>query len=137
MRTAVPEDIKRRVEEAAVEFVIDVERREGRTSAIVSEREHYDIRSVNPETGEVRIIEVKVLAGSGSIGGNFVRLEDGDRVLVLDQGIRFDVMSRRWSTRSRNVKNMSIVWFSIETESLQVRKFKEWSLCEQSLLKTA
>jgi superfamily II DNA or RNA helicase len=66
--TAVPEDIKRRVEEAAVEFVMDVERREGRTPAIVSEREHYDIRSVNPETGEVRIIEVKGHSGAEVYG---------------------------------------------------------------------
>ena len=39
-------------------------------------------------------VKVEVLSGERSIGGNFVRVEDGDRVLVFDQGIRFDVMAR-------------------------------------------
>lgn len=41
--------------------------------------------------------EVKVLAGSRSIGGNFVRIEDKDRVLIFDQGIRFDIMGRYYA----------------------------------------
>lgn len=44
------------------------------------------------------MVEVKVLSGSRSIGGNFVRIEDGDRTLIFDQGIRFDIMSRYYST---------------------------------------
>ncbi|MEM3648087.1 MAG: MBL fold metallo-hydrolase [Thermoproteota archaeon] len=43
------------------------------------------------------MVEVKILNGSASIGGNFVRLEDGDTVIVFDQGLRFDVMSRYYS----------------------------------------
>lgn len=39
-------------------------------------------------------VKVEVLSGNRSIGGNFVRVEDGDRVLIFDQGIRFDVMKR-------------------------------------------
>jgi ribonuclease J len=41
--------------------------------------------------------EVKVLAGSRSIGGNFIRVEDRDRVLIFDQGIRFDIMGRYYA----------------------------------------
>lgn len=43
------------------------------------------------------MVEVKILSGSRSIGGNFVRVEDGDRILVFDQGIRFDIMGRYYS----------------------------------------
>jgi ribonuclease J len=39
-------------------------------------------------------VKVEVLSGNRSIGGNFVKVEDGDRVLIFDQGIRFDVMKR-------------------------------------------
>lgn len=40
------------------------------------------------------MVKVEVLGGKGHIGGNFVRIEDGDRVLIFDQGIRFDVLGR-------------------------------------------
>lgn len=56
---AVPEEVKKRVEEAAVKLVMEVERREGRVPTIVPEEEHYDIRSIDPITKEIRIIEVK------------------------------------------------------------------------------
>jgi ribonuclease J len=39
------------------------------------------------------MVKISVLGGAESIGGNFVRIEDGDRVLIFDQGIRFDVMA--------------------------------------------
>ncbi|MEM2189188.1 MAG: hypothetical protein QXG35_07650, partial [Nitrososphaerota archaeon] len=40
------------------------------------------------------MVEVKVLSGARSIGGNFIRIEDRDRALIFDQGLRFDVMER-------------------------------------------
>lgn len=40
------------------------------------------------------MVEVKILSGAKSIGGNFIRIEDGDRLLIFDQGIRFDIMER-------------------------------------------
>ncbi|MGB9960568.1 MAG: MBL fold metallo-hydrolase [Candidatus Bathyarchaeales archaeon] len=43
------------------------------------------------------MVEIKILSGSTSIGGNFIRIEDGDRTIILDQGIRFDLMSRYYS----------------------------------------
>ena len=45
-----------------------------------------------------KLVEVKILSGSRSIGGNFVRIKDGDRTLIFDQGIRFDIMSNYYST---------------------------------------
>ncbi|MEM1718251.1 MAG: helicase-related protein [Thermosphaera sp.] len=57
------EDVKRRIEEKAVKFALKVEEDEGRIATIVSEMEHYDIRSIDPKTGEVRKIEVKGHAG--------------------------------------------------------------------------
>lgn len=46
------------VEEAAMEYVMEYEKRNGRNPEDVSRREHYDIRSVSPD-GTVRYIEVK------------------------------------------------------------------------------
>ncbi|MEM3710055.1 MAG: hypothetical protein QXL46_04015 [Nitrososphaerales archaeon] len=43
------------------------------------------------------MVDVKILSGSRSIGGNFIRIEDGDRILVFDQGIRFDIMGNYYS----------------------------------------
>jgi superfamily II DNA or RNA helicase len=61
----VSEEMKRRVEEIAMRIVIEKEKEEGRIPERVAESEHYDIKSVNPETGEIRIIEVKGHEGSG------------------------------------------------------------------------
>ncbi|MBS7631640.1 hypothetical protein KEJ47_08780, partial [Candidatus Bathyarchaeota archaeon] len=44
------------------------------------------------------LVEIKILSGSRSIGGNFVRIEDGDRAIIFDQGIRFDIMSNYYSS---------------------------------------
>lgn len=40
------------------------------------------------------MVKVEILSGERSIGGNFVRIVDGDRVLIFDQGIRFDVIKK-------------------------------------------
>lgn len=55
----IPEDVKRIIEEKAIEKVLADEKAEGRIPLLMPEKEHYDIRSVNPSTGEVRLIEVK------------------------------------------------------------------------------
>ncbi len=55
----VSEEEKRAVEEEAVRVVMEVERDEGRIPSVVPESEHYDVKSVDPSTGEVRKIEVK------------------------------------------------------------------------------
>lgn len=55
----IPEEVKKEIEEKAVEIVMEIEKAEGRIPKRVPDKEHYDIRSVNPSTGEVRIIEVK------------------------------------------------------------------------------
>jgi len=47
------------IEKRAMEFVIEFERSSGRVSEDVSKYEHYDVRSYDPKTGEVRYIEVK------------------------------------------------------------------------------
>ncbi|MEM3640122.1 MAG: MBL fold metallo-hydrolase [Fervidicoccaceae archaeon] len=43
------------------------------------------------------MMKTKILSGSMSIGGNFIRIEDGDQKIIFDQGIRFDIMSRYYS----------------------------------------
>lgn len=40
--------------------------------------------------GRNKMTKVQVLAGKKSIGGNF-RVTDRDRVLIFDQGMRFDI----------------------------------------------
>jgi superfamily II DNA or RNA helicase len=56
---SIPEDLKKEIERKALEIVMEVERAEGKIPERVSEEEHYDIKSVDPLTREVRIIEVK------------------------------------------------------------------------------
>ncbi|OYT46227.1 helicase [Candidatus Bathyarchaeota archaeon ex4484_40] len=58
-RLEVSEEEKRAVEEEAVRIVMEIERGEGRIPSTVPEKEHYDVKSVDPSTGEVRKIEVK------------------------------------------------------------------------------
>ncbi|MEM3536259.1 MAG: helicase-related protein [Candidatus Bathyarchaeia archaeon] len=55
----MPEDVKREIERKAVEKVLADEKAEGRLPFLMPETEHYDVRSVNPSTGEIRLIEVK------------------------------------------------------------------------------
>uniref|UniRef100_A0A7C2NZU6 DUF3883 domain-containing protein n=1 Tax=candidate division WOR-3 bacterium TaxID=2052148 RepID=A0A7C2NZU6_UNCW3 len=55
----VPEEVKRKIEEQAIEKVLATERAEGRIPFLVPETEHYDVKSINPSTGEIRLIEVK------------------------------------------------------------------------------
>jgi len=42
-------------------------------------------------------VKVQILSGDRSIGGNFIRIIDGDKRLVFDQGIRFDILRRYYS----------------------------------------
>jgi len=56
---SISEEEKKTIEEEAVEFVMKIESSEGRIASIVPESEHYDVKSVDPSTGEVRKIEVK------------------------------------------------------------------------------
>ena len=42
-------------------------------------------------------MKIRILSGSASIGGNFIRVEDRDRTIIFDQGIRFDIMSKYYS----------------------------------------
>lgn len=44
------------------------------------------------------MVEVKILGGKQSIGGNFVRIEDGDQAIVFDQGIRFDMIDKYYTS---------------------------------------
>ncbi|MDW8035649.1 MAG: helicase-related protein [Candidatus Korarchaeum sp.] len=55
----VPEDIKEEIERQAVDIVLEIERAEGRSACTVPETEHYDVISIDPTTGGVRLIEVK------------------------------------------------------------------------------
>ncbi len=51
------------IEEIAMRIALEYERRSGRIPTDVSMFEHYDIRSENPTTGEIRFIEVKGRSG--------------------------------------------------------------------------
>lgn len=65
---AIPEDVKKKAAAEAISIVMDIERMEGRIPETVPEWEHYDIRSVDPVTREVRFIEVKGHMGSEIYG---------------------------------------------------------------------
>jgi hypothetical protein len=62
------EEIKKKVEEEAIRIVIEKEKSENRIPERVPETEHYDVKSVNPSTGEVRLIEVKGHGGPDVYG---------------------------------------------------------------------
>ena len=86
---SLPEELKKEVEEKAVQYVMEVERLEGRIPIRVSEQEHYDVKSVEPTTGIVRLIEVKGHSGSevyGELTGpeaEFAREKGGDYWLYI------------------------------------------------------
>ena len=42
-------------------------------------------------------VNVQILSGNRSIGGNFIKIIDRDKSLIFDQGIRFDIMKRFYS----------------------------------------
>ena len=79
------EEIRKEVEEKAVEVVMEVERAEGRIPVRVSEEEHYDIKSVDPLSKKVRIIEVKGHYGSEIYG----ELTDAEAKLAEKEGERY------------------------------------------------
>ncbi|MEM0050394.1 MAG: DUF3883 domain-containing protein [Candidatus Bathyarchaeia archaeon] len=58
VRTPPPQAVEE-VERRAMEYAMKYEKESGRLPEDVSKMEHYDIRSVDPKTGEVRYIEVK------------------------------------------------------------------------------
>lgn len=59
----VPPIKVKEIEEAAMRFAIDYERHSGRIPEDVSMREHFDIFSRDPRSGEIRFIEVKGKSG--------------------------------------------------------------------------
>jgi len=61
----IPDEVKRKVESAAMKLVIQIEEKEGRRpdKTPAEKNEHYDIYSYDPKTGEERFIEVKGHAG--------------------------------------------------------------------------
>ncbi|MEM0328485.1 MAG: helicase-related protein [Thermoproteota archaeon] len=79
------EEMKRKVEETAIGIVIEKEKEEGRIPERVAESEHYDIKSVNPETGEVRIIEVKGHAKPEV----YAELTEDEAILAEKEGDRY------------------------------------------------
>jgi len=62
-RGAPPPIAVKEVEEAAMRVAMEYERRSGRIPEDVSMREHFDILSRDPRTGEIRYIEVKGKSG--------------------------------------------------------------------------
>ena len=40
------------------------------------------------------MVNIKIFAGKNEIGGTFIRVEDKDRILILDQGFRFSAFRR-------------------------------------------
>jgi hypothetical protein len=55
----IPEHVKKEVEKQAVEKVLADEKAEGRIPFLMPETEHYDVKSINLSTDEIRLIEVK------------------------------------------------------------------------------
>ena len=77
-----PEELKREIEEKAVQYVMEVEKSEGRVPIRVSETEHYDIKSMEPAIGDVRFIEVKGHSGPDVFG----ELTEDEAKLAREKG---------------------------------------------------
>lgn len=59
----VSEEKRKEIEKKAIEYVLEYEKKEGRFPSFVGSTEHYDIKSINLEKEEIRLIEVKGHAG--------------------------------------------------------------------------
>lgn len=78
----IPQNLRDEIEGKAVQIVLESEGREGRIATLVPESEHYDIKSVNLQSGEVRKIEVKGHAGPevyGELTDQEARLAEMER----------------------------------------------------------
>ena len=72
------------------------------------------------------MVEVQILSGDRSIGGNFIKIIDGDKRLVFDQGIRFDIM-RHYYSFTVSPKSLA------ELRSLGVVPKAEWYMDVQDI----
>jgi hypothetical protein len=77
-----PEELKREIEEKAIQYVMEIEKSEGRVPIRVSETEHYDIKSMEPVTGDMRFIEVKGHSGPDVFG----ELTEDEAKLAREKG---------------------------------------------------
>jgi hypothetical protein len=77
-----PEELKREIEEKAIQYVMEIEKSEGRIPIRVSETEHYDIKSTEPAIGDVRFIEVKGHSGPDVFG----ELTEDEAKLAREKG---------------------------------------------------
>jgi len=85
----IPLEVRVEAERRAVEMVLEVERAEGRVAKEIplseQKTKHYDIYSANPETAEVRLIEVKGHMGPEVYG----ELTDGEAQVARNEGDRY------------------------------------------------
>jgi len=81
----ISEDVKKTIEEEAISFVMRIEKSEGRIPERMPSNEHYDIRSINPSTGETMLIEVKGHKGPEVYG----ELTDDEAELAKVEGERY------------------------------------------------
>jgi hypothetical protein len=90
-RELSPEE-KRRIEAEAMRVAMERERKEGRIPEDVSGREHYDILSRDPRTGEVRYIEVKGHAGPSLLA----ELSEAEYRFALEKAQKKDERESYW-----------------------------------------
>lgn len=63
--------------------------------------------------------ELKILSGRDMIGGNFIKIVDKDHVLILDQGMRFDIFGKYFSN---SIQPLGIM----ELRRMNVLPKEEW-----------
>ena len=121
--TAVPEEVKKKVERIAVETVMDIERREGRVPVEVPVEEHYDIKSTDPATGEVRLIEVKGHMGPEIYG----ELTEDEAKLAEEEGERY------WLYIVYNIKSGKPEWIRFRNP-LKTMNWKVFERVERRII---
>ena len=85
LEVSLTEEEKNTIEKKAIEIVKQKEKEENRIPQEVPVEEHYDIKSVDPSTGEVRLIEVKGHKGAEVYG----ELTDSEARLAETEGERY------------------------------------------------
>jgi hypothetical protein len=85
LEVPLTEEEKNTIEKKAIEIVKQKEKEENRIPQEVPVEEHYDIKSIDPSTGEVRLIEVKGHKGAEVYG----ELTDSEAKLAEKEGERY------------------------------------------------
>jgi len=115
----IPEDVKKKIEEASMEIVMGIEEGEKRRpdDSPAKRNEHYDIYSYDPKTGEERFIEVKGHAGMQIFG----ELSKGEFDFGVEKGDKYWLYIVFNLTTAGDPTNAKWLRFQDATNTMKIR----------------